>query len=118
MISMTPGHLATCTQRRANEGEPLISRARVLLITSGCFNLTQIVAFDNDAGLQQSMGMIDNVQRYHLNAFLNLQYLSVPQDTSYERSMIASGAPVEQWLLLLKEFHIPSLRDLQLPRFI
>ena len=117
MISMTPGHLPACFERRHEEGEPLILKARAIMAQSG-FRPDQLDILDKDPSLQRAMGVGDNTQRHYLNSFLNVQYLSIPKDTSYERSMIASGAPMDLWLQIFAEFHVPSMKALDLPHSI
>ena len=117
MISVTPGHLPACSERRPEEGEPLILRTRALMLQSG-FRPDQVAVLNADPLLQRALLLNDNVQRHYLNSFLNVQYLSIPQDTSYERSMIANGAPMDLWLQIFVEFHVQHLQALGLPHTI
>ena len=117
MITMAPGHLPACSERRPEEGEPLILRTRKILMHTG-FRPDQIQVFDTDVNLLRALPLGDNVQRHYLNSFLNVQYLSIPKDTSYERSMIANGAPFDLWLQIFAEFHVQSLQALGLPHAI
>lgn len=93
----------------------LIPRVADLMRNDG-FGEEAIAYFLTHEGIAFANGRNNNVQRFKLNQFLNIQYLSLPHDTSMERSYLTDIGTVEEWLVIFQKVHLPTFKVYGLPR--
>lgn len=94
------------------EGElDLVQEARAALLQAGVSS----AAFDADPNVQFAATMNTNVQRFKLNMWLDIQYLSTRKDVSSHRSMLMEHGKGTDWLDMFKNYHIPAMKSLGLP---
>lgn len=93
----------------------LISEVRRSLVEAG-LEKEVLTAYDNSVELSFGLGKIPNVQRFHLNKYLNLQLMYGSPETMNERfCLVADGSP-ERWLELVQKQVIPRMVKEQLPK--
>lgn len=92
----------------------LVAEARRLLVEAGIG--AGIAIFDQDPNVCFAANTNSNVQRFKLNTFLDTQYMSLHTDVTQERSMLLDSGSPQNWLQMFKDYHIPALKAMGLPR--
>lgn len=110
----TPAAVQQFFRERVAGELDLIQAARQALVDAGFGDSIQV--FDNDFNISVARNMNSSVQRYKLNTFLDTQYMSLRTDVSQERSMLLPDATPENWLQIFKDYHIPFMKAVGLPK--
>jgi hypothetical protein len=83
---------------------------------SGGVTEESLAYFLNHEGIAFAIGRNNNVQRFKLNQFLNIQYLSIPYDSTMERSYLIDTGTIDEWFVIFQRVHMPVLKAYGLPR--
>lgn len=96
-------------------GEPdMVAEVEKILREEG-ISEEKIAIYLADPNISFASNKNSNVQRFKLNTWLDVQYLSTNRQVSMERSMIMDHGAPSMWLETFRKFHVPFMKKLNLP---